>query len=134
MATTISSSSRQYTDLDLNFLIHPVRKDINKHKDEMAVINSIKNLMMTNHYERPFQPDLGSNVRRLLFENLDKITAISMEREIRQVVENYEPRAQIKTLDILPDVDNNGFSVRMEFYIMNMTDPITINFFLERVR
>jgi len=134
MATTISSSSRQYTDLDLNFLIHPVRKDINKHKDEMAVINSIKNLMMTNHYERPFQPDLGSNVRRLLFENLDKITAISMEREIRQVVENYEPRAQIKTLDILPDVDNNGFSVRMEFYIMNMTDPVTINFFLERVR
>jgi phage baseplate assembly protein W len=134
MATVISSSSRQYKDLDLNFLIHPVRKDINKHKDEMAVINSIKNLMMTNHYERPFQPDLGSNVRRLLFENLDKITAISMEREIRQVVENYEPRAQIKTLDIIPDVDNNGFSVRMEFYIMNMTDPITINFFLERVR
>jgi phage baseplate assembly protein W len=134
MATVISSSSRQYKDLDLNFLIHPVRKDINKHKDEMAVINSIKNLMMTNHYERPFQPDLGSNVRRLLFENLDKITAISMEREIRQVVENYEPRAQIKTLDILPDMDNNGFSVRMEFYIMNMTDPVTINFFLERVR
>lgn len=134
MATIISSASRQYKDLDLNFLIHPVRKDINKHKDEMAVINSIKNLMMTNHYERPFQPDLGSNVRRLLFENLDKITAISMEREIRQVVENYEPRAQIKALDILPDVDNNGFSVRMEFYIMNMTDPVTINFFLERVR
>lgn len=134
MATVISSTSRQYKDLDLNFLIHPVRKDINKHKDEMAVINSIKNLMMTNHYERPFQPDLGSNVRRLLFENLDKITAISMEREIRQVVENYEPRAQIRTLDIIPDVDNNGFSVRMEFYIMNMTDPVTINFFLERVR
>lgn len=134
MATVISSTSRQYKDLDLNFLIHPVRKDINKHKDEMAVINSIKNLMMTNHYERPFQPDLGSNVRRLLFENLDKITAISMEREIRQVVQNYEPRAQIKTLDIIPDVDNNGFSVRMEFYIMNMTDPVTINFFLERVR
>ena len=134
MATVISSTTRQYKDLDLNFLIHPVRKDINKHKDEMAVINSIKNLMMTNHYERPFQPDLGSNVRRLLFENLDKITAISMEREIRQVVQNYEPRAQIKTLDILPDVDNNGFSVRMEFYIMNMTDPVTINFFLERVR
>ena len=134
MATVISSSSRQYKDLDLNFLIHPVRKDINKHKDEMAVINSIKNLMMTNHYERPFQPDLGSNVRRLLFENLDKITAISMEREIRQVVQNYEPRAQIKTLDILPDMDNNGFSVSMEFYIMNMTDPVTINFFLERVR
>jgi phage baseplate assembly protein W len=134
MATVISSSSRQYKDLDLNFLIHPVRKDINKHKDEMAVINSIKNLMMTNHYERPFQPDLGSNVRRLLFENLDKITAISMDREIRQVVQNYEPRAQIKTLDIVPDMDNNGFSVRMEFYIMNMTDPVTINFFLERVR
>ena len=134
MATVISSTSRQYKYLDLNFLIHPVRKDINKHKDEMAVINSIKNLMMTNHYERPFQPDLGSNVRRLLFENLDKITAISMDREIRQVVQNYEPRAQIKTLDILPDMDNNGFSVRMEFYIMNMTDPVTINFFLERVR
>jgi phage baseplate assembly protein W len=75
MATTTTQIVRQYSDLDLNFTIHPVKKDINRNIGEMAVINSVKNLILTNHYERPFQPDICSNVRRLLCENLDNITA-----------------------------------------------------------
>jgi phage baseplate assembly protein W len=100
----------------------------------MAVINSIKNLVLTNHYERPFQPSIGSNVRRLLFENMDNITASSIENEIRQTVLNYEPRARITRIDAVADFDNNGFNVEMEFFVVNRTDPITINFFLERIR
>ena len=100
----------------------------------MAVINSVKNLILTNHYERPFQPDIGSNVRRLLFENLDNITATSIESEIRQTILNYEPRVNISKLNVVADYDNNGFKVLMQFFIANRTTPITINFFLERIR
>lgn len=134
MATITTTVQKRYTDLDLNFNIHPVRKDINKTVDAMAVINSIKNLVLTNHYEVPFQPEIGSNINKLLFENMDNITASAIEREVRQVIENFEPRARISKVNVSPDFDNNTYSVGMEFYIINRTDPITINFFLERTR
>lgn len=134
MATVITQTTREFTDLDLSFLMHPVRKDVNKLKNEQAIIGSIKNLLMTNHYERPFQPDLGSNIRKLLFENLDKITASSLEREITQTIKNFEPRVDVKSIVANPDYDNNGFSVNMTFTLINLTTPITIQFFLERVR
>lgn len=134
MATITTKVARTYKDLDLFFNIHPVKKDINKHTAEMAVINSVKNLILTNHYERPFQPDLGSNVSKLLFENMDAVTASSLEREITQVINNFEPRVSIYRVAVIPDYDNNGFTVDMEFLINNQTDPIEITFFLERVR
>ena len=134
MATTKIESDRTFRDLDLNFTIHPVKKDINRHVGDMAVINSIKNLVLTNHYERPFQPDIGSNIRRLLFENMDTITASSIEREIEQTISNYEPRARVSRINAIADFDRNGFKVEMEFFVINRTDPITINFFLERIR
>ena len=102
MAT--SFTSRQYRDLDLNFNIHPLKKDINKNLDEMAVINSIKNIVSTNFYEKPFQPDYGSNVRRLLFENLDIITASALERGIEQSITNFEPRVDLLSVRVFPDV------------------------------
>jgi len=134
MATATTNIVAAYSDLDLNFTIHPVKKDINRYTNEAAVVNSIKNLILTNHYERPFQPDIGSNVRRLLFENMDTITATTLEKEIAQTIRNYEPRANISRLNVAPDYDNNGFKVYMEFYVVNRTTPITINFFLERIR
>ena len=134
MATLTTNIISAYSDLDLNFTIHPVKKDINRYTNEAAVVNSIKNLILTNHYERPFQPDIGSNVRRLLFENMDSITATTLEKEIEQTIRNYEPRANISKIAVSPDYDNNGFNVYMEFYVINRTTPITINFFLERIR
>ena len=134
MATTTTNIVSAYSDLDLNFTIHPVKKDINRYTNETAVVNSIKNLILTNHYERPFQPNIGSNVRRLLFENMDTITATTLEKEIQQTIQNYEPRANISRINVSPDYENNGFKVYMEFYVSNRTSPITINFFLERIR
>lgn len=126
--------AREYSDLDLNFNIHPIRKDINKHTGDMAVIHAVKNLLMLNHYESPFQPDKGSNIRKLLFEQLDNITAIALEREIRQTISNYEPRVNIKNITVNPDLDNNAFQVTLEFYILNRTDPIKVNITLSRIR
>jgi phage baseplate assembly protein W len=133
MATSIDSV-RNYKDLDLNFAIHPIRKDINVYKAEYAVINSVKNLILTNHYERPFQPEVGSNIRRLLFENVDVILAAQIEREIEETINNFEPRVQVSTVTATPDVDENGYKVILEFFVINNPDPITIKFFLERIR
>jgi phage baseplate assembly protein W len=134
MATVTTDIVRDFKDLDLNFTIHPVRKDINKTIGPMAVVNSIKNLILTNYYERPFQPDIGSNVRRLLFENLDNITATTLKNEIERTIVNYEPRAAVKDINVTADFDNNGFKVYLEFFIVNQTQPIIINFLLERIR
>jgi phage baseplate assembly protein W len=134
MATITTTTSREWLDLDLNFAIHPIRKDINKHRAELAVINSIKNLVSTNHYEIPFQPEIGCNIRKLLFEPLDMVTATLIEREIIETIDNFEPRASVSKVVIKPDFDNNGFQVELLFKIINRTDPVAIKFFLERVR
>ena len=134
MATVTIESDRTFRDLDLNFTIHPVRKDINVYKNEFAIINSIKNLVLTNHYERPFQPEIGSNIRRMLFEQVDSITAAAIAREITEVIGNFEPRAQVSRVDAVPSPDENLYKIRLEFFIINSSEPITINFFLERIR
>ena len=134
MAEAVTTIARDFSDLDLNFTIHPVKKDIYKNLCALAVINSIKNLILTNNYERPFQPEIGSNVRRLLFENLDTLTASTIETEINRMIENYEPRVSIIKTIVQADFDKNGFKVYMEFYIVNLSAPVTINFFLERIR
>jgi phage baseplate assembly protein W len=128
------TSIRTFKDLDLNFNIHPVKKDINLHKGEFAIINSLKNLILTNYYERPFQPELGSNVRRLLFENVDNLMGARIEKEIEQTIINFEPRVQISKITAIPDADRNAYNVTLEFFVINNPNPITINFFLERIR
>ncbi len=134
MANITVEKTRQYSDLDLNFTIHPVKKDINVYKDELAVINALKNLILTNHYERPFQPDLGSNVRKLLFENLDIITAAALEKEIEQTITNFEPRVQILDISVAPNDEKNSYGVTLRFNVINRTEPVTISFLLERIR
>jgi phage baseplate assembly protein W len=134
MANITVEKTKLYSDLDLNFTIHPVKKDINVHKDEMAVINALKNLILTNHYERPFQPDLGSNVRKLLFENLDIVTAGALEKEISQTITNFEPRVQILNISVAPNDEKNSYGVTITFDVINRTEPVTISFLLERIR
>lgn len=134
MATVNTQISREYRDLDLNFSIHPVKKDINLLSGERAIITSLKNLILTAHYERPFQPNLGCNVRKMLFENMDIITASALEKEIEQVIKNYEPRVNLVGVSVVPNFDENAFSVAMQFYTVNRTEPVSITFQLERLR
>lgn len=140
MATKITNNQpttqgeRTYVDLDLNFTVHPVKKDIGRHINEKAIFNSLKNLVSTNFYERPFQPDLGSAVRAVLFEPVDSVSGAAIERRLIDVINNYEPRVSIESISAIPDPDQNGYKVTMTFYIINLSNPITINFFLERIR
>jgi len=140
MATTTTLVSvdvptlRSFRDLDLNFTNHPIRKDVTTFSNEYAIINSVKNLIFTQHFERPFQPELGSNLRRMLFEPVDSITAAQIEREITEVVSNFEPRANISKVVAKPSPDQNRYDVEVEFFLVNNPNPVSINFFLERIR
>lgn len=134
MATIETNVSRQFKDLDLRFTKHPLKKDVSKNLDQVAVIYAIKNLILTNHYEKPFNPDYGSNVRKLLFETIDIITANALEREIEQTIINFEPRVSILGISVFPDVDANGFRVDLQFSIINQTEAVSVSFLLERTR
>jgi hypothetical protein len=140
MSTTITSnnpriqSERSFSDLDLNFNIHPVKKDITKHVNEYAIINSVKNLVSTNYYERPFRPEIGSGVRNLLFENVDPLVAARLERAIVETISNYEPRVSVSNISAIASPDENLYSIKLEFFIINNPNPISIDFFLERIR
>jgi len=134
MANITINSKRMYSDFDLNFVRHPVRKDINLLKDEKSVINSIKNLVLINYYERLFNPSIGCNVKKLLFENIDDITGIQIQQEIIDTINNFEPRVNITNVLVSPAPDDNGYNITISFYVKSISNPITISFFLERVR
>jgi phage baseplate assembly protein W len=140
MTTTITtnnpriSSERVFRDLDLNFTLHPVKKDVSTHLNEYAIINAVKNLISTNFYEKPFRPEIGSSVRSLLFENVDPLVASRLERSIEETILNYEPRVSVTNVRAQASPDENLYLVTLTFIIINNPTPITIDFFLERIR
>ena len=131
MANTIQN---RYSDLDLTFTKHPVKKDIVLSVDDQAVIRSVRNLILTNHYERPFHPEIGSNVRRMLFEPISPLTANYLQREIEDTIRNFEPRVKLQQVLVQVEPDSNYYSAIISFFINNRTEPTTINFVLQRLR
>ena len=127
-------SNRIYSDLDLNFTRNPVTNDIPKVEDVDAVKRSVKNLIQTNFYERPFQPELGSGVRGLLFENFTPITCIFLKRKIEEIIKNYEPRASLQNVTVEDEPDKNRLKVSIYFYVVATNEPVVVTTFLERLR
>jgi len=132
MAT--SSIKNRYTDLDLTFTRHPVKNDLVLSVDDKAVIRSVRNLILTNHYERPFHPEIGSNVRKMLFEPISPLTANYLQREIEDTIRNFEPRVRIQQVIVQTAPDSNAYSAIISFFINNNVAPTTINFVLQRLR
>lgn len=127
-------NTRTYSDLDLNFIANPATGDIAKKYDENAIKQSVKNLIMTNHYERPFHPEIGSQVTGLLFENDSPMLQATLERAIIYTIENFEPRVKLISVDITLNPDNNSVFVSITFKILNTERPITVDFTLQRTR
>ena len=127
-------TERVFRDLDLNFAIHPITKDVNIYKAEYAVINSVKNLILTNHFERPFQPEIGSNVTKLLFEPIDSITTQSLKSSIENTINNFEPRVTLSKVTVIAKEEKNAYDVSLEFFIGNNTQPTEISLMLKRTR
>ena len=131
----IDRNVRQYTDLDLFFGKKATSKDISKVTDIQAVKRSIRNLVLTNHYEKPFHPEIGSGVRGILFEPMTPLTAHILTRKIEDVIENFEPRARLISVRALPNLDRNEYECTIEFYVVNTpTELVDLTLFLERLR
>jgi len=131
----IDRNVRQYTDLDLFFGKKATSKDISKVTDIQAVKRSIRNLVLTNHYEKPFHPEIGSGVRGILFEPMTPLTAHILTRKIEDVIENFEPRARLISVRALPNLDRNEYECTIEFYVVNApTELVDLTVFLERLR
>ena len=128
-------SSRIYRDLNLNFNAHPITGDVASITDVNAIKRSIRNLLLTNHYDRPFHPEIGSNISQLLFENFGIITGTMLSKEIEDMITNYEPRAVVETVETFPVPDTNTYDVRIYFYVENMPAELQeMQTFLEAVR
>ena len=125
---------RTYRDLDLDFTRHPVTNDVVKIEDVNAVKRSVRNLINTNFYERPFHPELGCGIRELLFENFTPMTKIFLQRKIEEVLINYEPRINLQNVAVDDDQDRNGIKVEVNFYVLNLPNPVTVTTTLQRIR
>ena len=130
-----SRSAQLYSDLDLFFGKKATSKDISKVTDIQAVKRSIRNLVLTNHYEKPFHPEIGSGVRGILFELMTPLTAHVLTRKIEDVIENFEPRARLISVRALPNLDRNEYECTVEFFVVNApTELVNLTIFLERLR
>tara|TARA_Y100000004_G_C8924612_1_gene417035 strand:+ start:156 stop:548 length:393 start_codon:yes stop_codon:yes gene_type:complete len=124
-----------FKDLSVTFKKHPVTDDLVVVKDKAAIIQSIRNLLLTQRGERPFQPDLGSNIYRTLFEPLDYVSGALIKQAIFETLGNYEPRISVDSVLVEPDVENNGYQVEISYIIVGRDDqPVNVDFFLESTR
>ena len=127
-------SARIYKDLNLDFQQNSATKDIQKLLDVESVKRSVRNLINLNYYEKPFHPEIGSNLRGLLFENITPQISHYMGKQIELLIKNYEPRCKMVEVVNRPNIERNGYSVSVSFYVINTPTPIQVETFLERLR
>lgn len=130
----MARNTRIFSDIDLNFTAHPVTKDITRRNDENAIKQSLRNLLLTRNFERPFHSEIGSPIRTLLFEPVGPMFVVMMQRAIIDVVNNFEPRVEILDVAVNDSIDANAVYVTLEFKLVNTERPITLDLVLERTR
>ncbi len=136
-ASTTNNSKRAnriYKDLDLNFGRNPITNDVNRLTDVEAVKRSVRNLINTNHYERPFHPEIGSDVRAMLFEPMTPLNALNLQRKVAEVLNNFEPRIDLQQVLANPNIDRNSYELKIMFYVVGSNSPVEVETFLERLR
>ena len=127
-------SAKIYRDLDLDFQVNSATKDIQKLLDVESVKRSVRNLINLNHYEKPFHPEVGSNLRGMLFENISPQMTHFIGKQIELLIKNYEPRCKLVEVKNKPNLERNGYSVSISFYVVNHSQPVQVETFLERLR
>lgn len=123
-----------WKDLDLNFGRHPGTDDVSKLTGTNAISRSIKNLVMLHFYDKKFNPQVGSNATKLLFELITPMTAINLQNAISETIFNFEPRAELLGVNVEAVPDENGYNAEIIYRPLNTLTPVSINFFLERIR
>ena len=130
----MARTTRIFSDIDLNFTAHPVTKDITRRNDENAIKQSVRNLLLTRNFERPFHSEIGSPIRALMFEPIGPMFVVMLQRAIIDVINNFEPRVEILDVSVNDSIDANAVYVTLEFKIVNTERPITLDLALERTR
>jgi len=130
----MARNTRTFSDLDFNFTAHPVTGDVVRRFDEQSIKNALKNLILTSNYERPFHSEIGSPIKRLLFEPATPMLQVMMERAITDTVNNFEPRVELLNVEVVVSEDDYTVYVTIEFKIINTSQPLTLELTLERTR
>ena len=127
-------SARIYKDLDLDFQKNTATKDIQKLTDIEAVKRSVRNLIKLNHYEKPFRPEIGSNLRAMLFENITPQMTHAISKQIDLLLKNFEPRCRLVQINVQPFIERNGYRASISFFVVNTPERVEVETFLERLR
>jgi|TARA_Y100000361_G_C11099322_1_gene310985 phage baseplate assembly protein W len=133
-ASIISAKKKEYRDLDLSLTLHPVKKDIVPLRDDKAIKNAIKNLLVTNFFERPFRPDLGANLSGLLFEPADMLSSIAIQDNIKKVIVDHEPRVDVQSVTVVYDVTDDAYRAIIKYIIKENDVEDLIDIRLRRLR
>ena len=127
-------SNRIYKDLNMSFTKNPATKDVARLFDVQAIKRAVKNIILTNNYERPFNPDFGCNLRGFLFENITEPLLVIIKDRVAMAIEKYEPRVSVEDVVVKNDIDKNGINIQVSFLINGVEAPVTVSTFLQRVR
>ncbi len=135
MALTPNNISRIVAaDFHKDMTIVPGKEDLARKMNEQAVKESIRNIVLTNKGERPFQPELGCNVRKMLFDNATPQTFDLVETVVYDAIDLYEPRCELMGVDVTGDIDSNAINISIVFRLINTDTPTKFNIILDRVR
>ena len=115
--------SKSFKDLSMSFKFNPLSGDLIALKNENAIARAVRNIVLTTPGEKLFDPDFGSSVGEILFENVDDITAVSIKDEIRSSLTNYEPRVELIDVEVEPNFDENQFDVLITYRIIGVDIP-----------
>lgn len=132
-STLVTSRTRLYRDVDLTFEAKP-SGDIYIKKDAAAVKQAVKNLVLTNYFEKPFQPFFGADIRSMLFELADDETGVEIQDRIIRSIEQFEPRARIIDVIVDSQPDNNSIKATIEFQVINSDEVVVFTTFISRLR
>ena len=127
-------SNRIYKDLNMSFTKNPATKDVARLFDVQAIKRAVKNIILTNKYERPFNPDFGCNLRGFLFENITEPLLVIIKDRVAMAIEKYEPRVSVEDVVVKNDIDKNGINIQVSFLINGVEAPVTVSTFLQSVR
>jgi phage baseplate assembly protein W len=124
----------QFSDLSITMTAHPVTGNVSVRKNADAVVAALKNLILTNRFERPYNPLFGADIRNRLFENYDLIEQVNIEEDIKTAIRNFEPRVKVSEVVVIAAHDSNTVLINIEFYVVNESQPLTVGLQIERTR
>lgn len=134
MPITQNNPTKIYKDIDISFAKNPNTLDISKKIDVAAVKQALKLLINTQYYEKPFNPEFGSNIRSLLFQPFSLETSSRLQDEIKQTINNFEPRVKIESILVDPNLDTQEYTVEIAFYVVGIQGLQVLDTVLTRLR